>query len=139
MPINPGGQMKNSPSAIGDLMSVREVATLKAVAPKTAYGWTYLKRPLPVHRNGRKIFVSGADLDEFLKTRRPKSQSPTPEAEVENDNRPFVPAVRVAIPAALVTSDLLEQPTSGSGQRELGQRRNAGVPRIAILAGFQFV
>ena len=139
MPINPGGQMKNSSSAIGDLMSVREVATLKAVAPKTVYGWTYLKRPLPVHRNGRKIFVSGAELDEFLKTRRPKSQSPTPEAEVEKDNRPFAPGVQVAIPAAPVTSDFLEQPASGSGQRELGQRRNAGVPRIAILAGFQFV
>ena len=139
MPINPEGQMKNSSSAIDDLMSVREVATLKAVVPKTVYGWTYLKRPLPVHRNGRRIFVSSADLDEFLKTRRPKSQSPTPEAKVEEDNRPFAPAVQVAIPAAPVTSDLLEQPTSGSGQRELGQRRNAGVPRIAILADFQFV
>jgi len=139
MPISPGGQMKNSSSAIGDLMSVREVATLKAVAPKTVYRWTYLKRPLLVHRNGRRIFVSSADLDEFLKTRWPKSQSQTPEAEVEKDNRPFAPAVRVAIPAAPVTSDLLEQPTSGSGQRELGQRRNAGVPRIAILADFQFV
>jgi hypothetical protein len=112
---------------------------LKVVTPKTVYGWTYMKRPLPVHRNGRRIFVSSADLDEFLKTRRPKSQSPTPEAEVEKDNRPFAPAVQVAIPAAPVTSDLLEQPTSGSGQRELGQRRNAGVPRIAILTGFQFV
>lgn len=139
MPIDPGDQMKSSSAAIGDLISVREVATLKAVAPKTVYGWTHLKRPLPVHRNGRRIFVSSADLDEFLKTRRPKSQSPTPEAEVEKDNRPFAPAVWVAIPAAPVTSDLLEQPTSGSGQRELGQRRNAGVPRIAILAGFQFV
>ena len=139
MPINPEGQMKNSSSTIGDLMSVREVATLKAVTPKTVYGWTYLKRPLPVHRDGRRIFMSSADLDAFLNARLPKSQSPTPEAEVENDNRPFVPAVRVAIPAAPVTSNLLEQPTSGSGQRELGQRRNAGVPRIAILAGFQFV
>ena len=136
MPNNPGGQMKNSSSAIGDLMSVREVATLKAVTPKTVYGWTYLKRPLPVHRDGRRIFISSADLDEFLRTRRPKSQSPTPEAEVEKDNRPFAPAVQVAIPAAPVT---IEQPASGSGQRELGQRRNAGVPRIAILAGFQFV
>ncbi|MGO9083683.1 MAG: helix-turn-helix domain-containing protein [Candidatus Sulfotelmatobacter sp.] len=131
--------MKNSTSAIGDLMSVREVAPLKAVAPKTVYGWTYLKRPLPVHRNGRRIFISSADLDAFLNTKRPKSQPPAPEAEVEEDNRPFAPAVRVAIPAAQVTSDLLEQQTSGSGQRELGQRRNAGVPRIAILAGFQFV
>lgn len=139
MPINPGGQMKNSSSAIGDLMSVREVASLNAVAPKTVYGWTYLKRPLPVHRIGRRIFISSADLDEFLKTRRPKSQSPTPEAEVEKDNRPFAPGVQVAIPPAPVTSDLLEQPTSGGGQRELGQRRNAGVPRIAILADFQFV
>ena len=131
--------MKNSSPAIDDLLSVREVATLKAVTPKTVYGWTYLKRPLPVHRDGRRIFISSADLDAFLNTRLPKSQSPTPEAEVENDNRPFVPAVRVAIPAAPVKSDLLEQPTSSSGQRELGQRRNAGVPRIAILAGFQFV
>jgi hypothetical protein len=131
--------MKSSSAAIGDLMSVREVATLKAVTPKTVYGWTHLKRPLPVHRNGRRIFVSSADLDAFLNTRLPKSQSPTPEAEVENDNLPFVPAVRAAITAAPVTRDLLEQPTSGSGQRELGQRRNAGVPRIAILAGFQFV
>jgi hypothetical protein len=139
MPINPEGQIKNSSSTIGDLMSVREVATLKAAMPKTVYSWTYLKRPLPVHRDGRRIFISSADLDVFLNARMPKSQSPMPEAEVENDNRPFVPAVRVAIPAALVTSDLLEQPTSGSGQRELGQRRNAGVPRIAILAGFQFV
>jgi hypothetical protein len=139
MPINPEGQMKNSSSTIGDLMSVREVATLKAVTPKTVYGWTYLKQPLPVHRDGRRIFISSTDLDAFLNTRLPKSQSPTPEAEVENDNRPFVPAVQVAIPAAPVASDLLEQPSSGSGQRELGQRRNAGVPRIAILAGFQFV
>ena len=139
MPINPGGQMKNSSPAIGDLTSVREVATLKAVTPKTVYGWTYLKRPLPVHRDGRRIFISSADLDVFLNTRRSKSQSPAPEAEVEKDNRPVVPGVRVAIPAAPVTSDLLEQPTSGSGQRELGQRRNAGVPRIAILADFQFV
>jgi hypothetical protein len=107
--------------------------------PKTVYGWTYLKRPLPVHRDGRRIFISSADLDAFLNARLPKSQSPTPEAEVEKDNRPFAPGVRVAIPAAPVTSDLLEQPASGSGQRELGQRRNAGVPRIAILAGFQFV
>jgi hypothetical protein len=120
-------------------MSVREVATLKAVTPKTVYGWTYLKRPLPVHRDGRRIFISSADLDAFLNARLPKSQSPTPEAEVENDNRPFAPAVQVAIHAEPVTSDLLEQPASGSGQRELGQRRNAGVPRIAILAGFQFV
>ena len=139
MPIDPGGQMKNSSPAIDDLMSVREVATLKAVTPKTVYGWTYLKRPLPVHRDGRRIFISSADLDAFLNTRLPKSQSPTPEAEVEKDNRSFVPAVRVAIPAAPVTRDLLEQPASGSGQRELGQRRNAGVPRIAILADFQFV
>jgi hypothetical protein len=131
--------MKNSSPAIDDLMSVREVATLKAVTPKTVYGWTYLKRPLPVHRDGRLIFISSADLDAFLNARLPKSQSPTPEAEVENDNRPFVPAVRVAIPAAPVASDLLEQPASGSGQRELGQRRNAGVSRIAILADFQFV
>jgi len=139
MPIDPGGQMKNSSPAIDDLMSVREVATLKTVTPKTVYGWTYLKRPLPVHRDGRRIFISSADLDVFLNARMPKSQSPMPEAEVENDNRPFVPGVQVAITAAPVTGDLLEQPTSGSGQRELGQRRNAGVPRIAILAGFQFV
>src|SRR5208282_4748606 len=109
MPINPGGQMKNSSSAIGDLMSVREVATLKAVVPKTVYGWTYLKRPLPVHRDGRRIFISSVDLDAFLNTRRPKSQLPTPEAEVERDSRPLGPAVRVAIPAAPVASDLLEQ------------------------------
>ena len=139
MPIGPGDQMKSSSAAIGDLMSVREVATLKAVTPKTVYGWTHLKRPLPVHRNGRRIFVSSADLDAFLNTRLPKSQSPTPEAEAEKDNRPFAPGVQIAVPAAPVTSNLLEQPTSGSGQRELGQRRNAGVPRIAILAGFQFV
>jgi len=131
--------MKNSSPAIDDLMSVREVATLKAVAPKTVYGWTHLKRPLPVHRDGRRIFISRVGLDAFLNTKRPKSQPPAPEAEVEKDSRPFAPAVRVAIPAAPVTSDLLEQPTSGSGQRELGPRRNAGVPRIAILAGFQFV
>ncbi len=139
MPINPGGKMKDPSPAMDDLMSVQEVATLKAVAPKTVYSWTYLKRPLPVHRDGRRIFISRVDLDVFLNARRPKSQSPTPEAEVEKDNRPFAPGVQVAIPAAPVTSDLLEQPTSGSGQRELGQRRNAGVPRIVILAGFQFV
>ncbi len=139
MPINTGGKMKDPSPATGDLISVREVATLKAVTPKTVYGWTYLKQPLPVHRDGRRIFISSADLDAFLNNRLPKSQSPTPEAEVENDNRPFVPAVQVAIPAAPVTGDFLEQPTSGSGQRELGQRRSAGVPGIAILAGFQFV
>ena len=93
MPINPEGQMKNSSSTIGDLMSVREVATLKAATPKTVYGWTYLKRPLPVHRDGRRIFISSADLNAFLNARLPKSQSPTPEAEVEKDNRPFAPAV----------------------------------------------
>jgi hypothetical protein len=47
--------MEDQPAAVEDLMPGREVSTLKAVRPRTVYGWTYRKPPLPVQRVGRRV------------------------------------------------------------------------------------
>jgi hypothetical protein len=131
--------MENSPGAIIRLMSVKEVATLKEVQPNTVYRWVHLKKPLQVMREGRRIFISNVDLDRFIIARQPKSPMPIPDAGAGKTNRASAIEPRAAIPTALALSDLLQQPASCSGQRELGLRLDKGTPRIAMLIGLQLV
>jgi hypothetical protein len=135
------GYMENPPGTTNVWLSVKEVATFQGVPPKMVYRWVRLKRPLPVRREGRRIFISVEDLNDFLTARKPTSQAPEPETRPE-DGKPAsvseraVPAPR---PAATGTSNPPAKPSSGGGQRELGQCESRGAPRIAVLASYQFM
>jgi hypothetical protein len=135
------GYMENPPSTTNGWMSVKEVATFQGVPPKMVYRWLRLKRPLPVRREGRRIFISVEDLDGFLTARKPTSQAPEPETGPE-DGKPASVSERAASaprPAETVASNPLAKPSSGCGQRELGQCEGRGTPRIAVLASYLFM
>jgi hypothetical protein len=135
------GYMENLLGATKSWMSVKEVATFQGVPPKMVYRWVRLKRPLPVRREGRRIFISVEDLDDFLTARKPTSQEPEPETEPEDGKAASVceRAASAPRPAATGTSNPPAKPSSGGGQRELGQCENRGTPRIAVLASYQFM
>jgi hypothetical protein len=134
-----GGPMEKSPTVTDGLNSVKEIAASLEVQPATVYRWTYLKHPLPVRRSGRRILIAIDDLIDFLNTRMPKSPTPTPETEVEKERPTSNQAVSAPSQATAVASKLIPQPTSGSGERELGQFRSGDAPRIAVLTSFQLV
>jgi hypothetical protein len=133
--------MENPPGTTNGWMSVKEVATFQEVPPKMVYRWVRLKRPLPVRREGRRIFISVEDLDGFLTARKPTSQSPEPETGPEDGKPASVPerAASAPRPAETVVGNPLAKPSSGCGQRELGQCESRGTPRIAVLASYQFM
>jgi hypothetical protein len=135
------GYMENPPGTTNGWMSVKEVATFQEVLPKMVYRWVHLKRPLPVRREGRRIFISVEDLDDFLTARKPTSQEPEPETEPEDGKAASVPerAASAPRPAETVVGNPLAKPSSGCGQRELGQCESRGTPRIAVLASYQFM
>lgn len=130
--------MKNSLAVDSGLMSVAEVATQIEVHPKTVYAWTYRKSPLPVHRVGRRVFISGEDLVTFLDASRPKSISPASQAELAKNDIPSIPAVESASPVAVAATPMIEKRNSGC-QRELGRARNVGLPGIAMIACLQLM
>jgi excisionase family DNA binding protein len=132
--------MKNSPSPAvgGDLMSVAEVARQIEVHPKTVYAWTYRKTPLPVHREGRRVFIAGEDLDAFLIANLPKSPSPAQETGIAKDDTPSTPVDESASPVEDAATPLIEKRTDGC-QRELGQARNVGFPEMALIACLQLM
>lgn len=135
------GYMENPPGTINGWMSVKEVATFQGVPPKMVYRWLRLKRPLPVRREGRRIFISVEDLDGFLTARKPTSQSPEPETGPEDGKPASVPerAASAPRPAETVVGNPPAKPSSGGGQRELGQCVSRGAPRIAVLASYLFM
>jgi excisionase family DNA binding protein len=135
------GYMENPPGTTNGWMSVKEVATFQGVPPKMVYRWVHLKRPLPVRREGRRVFISVEDLDDFLTARKPTSQVPEPETEPEDGKAASVceRAASAPRPAATGTSNPPAKPSSGGGQRELGQCESRGTPRIAVLASYQFM
>jgi len=132
--------MKNSPSPAvgGDLMSVAEVARQLEVHPKTVYAWTYRKSPLPVHREGRRVFIAGEDLDASLIANLPKAPSPAQETGIAKDDTPSTPAVEPASPIEVATTPLIEKRTCDC-QRELGRTRNVGLPGLALIACLQLM
>jgi hypothetical protein len=133
--------MENPPGTTNGWMSVKEVATFQGVPPKMVYRWLRLKRPLPVRREGRRIFISVEDLDDFLTARNPTSKAPEPETKPEDGKAASVceRAVPAPRPPAAFTSNPLVKPNSGGGQRELGQCESRGTSRIAVLASYQFM
>jgi len=133
--------MENPQGATSSWMSVKEVATFRGIPPKMVYRWLHLKRPLPVRREGRRIFISVEDLDDFLTARKPASQAPEPETGPE-DGKPASVSERAASapnPSAAVAGNPLAKPSTGCGQRELGQSEGRGAPRIAVLASYLFM
>lgn len=133
--------MEKPPNATNGWMSVREVATFLGVPPKMVYRWLRLKRSLPVRREGRRIFISVEDLDDFLTARKPTSQAPQPETEPEDGKAASVSerAASAPRPAATGSSNPPAKPSYGCGQRELGQCEGRSAPRIAVLASYQFM
>ncbi len=136
-----GGYMENPPGTTNGWMSVKEVATFQGIPPKMVYRWLRLKRPLPVRREGRRIFISVEDLDDFLTARKRQSQAPEPETGLEN-GKPASVSEREASapsPAVAVAGNPLPKPVTACGQRELGQCESRGAPRIAVLASYLFI
>jgi hypothetical protein len=131
--------MGNSPVVTNSLISVKEVAASLEVQPAAVYRWTYSKHPLPVRRNGRRVFIHIDDLVDFLHAKMEKSLMPTPKPEVEKEWPTSDQAALPPSPVATATSDLLQHPTFGNGQRELGSHPGTEVPRIAMLIGLQYM
>src|ERR1039457_1068008 len=92
------GYMGDQAGTITGSMSAKEVATFQGVPPKMVYRWLRLKRPLPVRREGRRIFISVEDLDGFLTARKPTSQSPEPETGPEDGKPASVPERAASAP-----------------------------------------
>jgi excisionase family DNA binding protein len=130
--------MKNSPAVGSDLMSVAEVARQIEVHPRTVYAWTYRKSPLPVHREGRRVFIAGEDLDAFLIANLPNSPSPAQETGIAKNDIPSTPVVESASSVEDAATPLIEMRTSGC-QRELGRARSLGLPGMALIACLQLM
>jgi excisionase family DNA binding protein len=129
--------MKDSTARKGGLLSVREAAERIGVSSKAVYAWTYRKQPLTVQRDGRRVFVHVEDLEAFLNAKLPKPISTEPSPNVENENTIPVPEDPAHAPDMEV-ANAIEQPKTGSGQRDYLPRRQIGPPILVIYAGFEF-
>ena len=65
----PKDKSQPEPSAPSPLLTVQDVAAILAVSAKTVRRWIAAGE-LPVHRLGRSIRISDADLQLFIRVRR---------------------------------------------------------------------